>query len=221
MNIPDFADGDLLNEGRSVSPGDTHPSQHAALSSTVRSTKAGASAPATPGRALLEHRSKRTLNEGRSVSPGDTRREIWTFEVDADAQRRPERQPRRHPPGPCRIPTASTALNEGRSVSPGDTIGTTMPPPDGAVAQRRPERQPRRHACSHSGVIQGEQRSTKAGASAPATPVATAKAMGFSVRSTKAGASAPATPEQEPAVCGPRLHRSTKAGASAPATPVA
>ena len=75
MNIPDFADGDLLNEGWSISLGDT---------------------------AIAD---------------------LATSAINA-AQRRPERQPRRHyidltdnwyrfhPPVP---------LNEGRSVSRGDT----------------------------------------------------------------------------------------------------
>ena len=102
MNIPDFADGDLLNEGWSISLGDT---------------------------AIAD---------------------LATSAINA-AQRRPERQPRRH----NRLIVTGSAvvvppvpLNEGRSVSPGDTMQFPADALD------------RIH----------QYRSTKAGASAPATP---------------------------------------------------
>ena len=85
-----------LNEGRSVNPGDTHCGWWAPYDHLVRSTKAGASTPATPGLAMDSGRFVQALNEGRSVNPGDTN---LTGVVD----------------GPPR------SLNEGRSVNPGDT----------------------------------------------------------------------------------------------------
>ena len=180
-----------LNEGRSVSPGDTrHGGPRRSSSRTAaqrrperqprrhvfdhdareaipegRSTKAGASAPATP-----EPRARRStkagasapatriehdvdlasdaLNEGRSVSPGDTPFPLRYGPAPFIAQRRPERQPRRHeranPTGlwwtaqrrPERQPRRHTLshpilhvpLNEGRSVSPGDTCPATAMP---------------------------------------------------------------------------------------------
>ena len=121
-----------------------------------RSTKAGASTPAThgccrrshpPESALNEGRSVNpgdtrsrhgdpqrhpTLNEGRSVNPGDTRVIRLSLVDDGAAQRRPERQPRRHATsrslmvGAQRRPERSTPATSAVSVN----------------AQRRPERQP-------------------------------------------------------------------------------
>ena len=113
--------------------------------------------------------------------------------VSSSAQRRPERQPRLHLfPSPLR--TGSASLNEGRSVNPGYT----------------------RQTCS--AVVRAMQRSTKAGASTPATPSVTALLEAVRLAQRR--------PERQP-----RLHveqrrqrlagqmRSTKAGASTPATP--
>ena len=112
-------------------------------------------------------------------------------------------------------------------------------------AQRRPERQPRLHHLDAVDHALGAVRSTKAGASTPATLVAYIDRAGGHIRSTKAGASTPATPIDAGATLAltipaqrrperqPRLHflhpghepsdevRSTKAGASTPATPSA
>ena len=93
-------------------------------------------------------------------------------------------------------------------------------------AQRRPEHQLRRHPEYPVGrQVLRVGRSTKAGASTPATPIALAHDRGLLPRSTKAGASTPATPIRQrrpastPATHGrPEFHRSTKAGASTPAT---
>ena len=110
-------------------------------------------------------------------------------------------------------------------------------------AQRRPGHQPRRHVLQTAARVGIDHRSTKAGASAPATRAwayqdienlrrrstkaeASAPATRLHilrrpkplVRSTKAGASAPATHQAARRLCR-RLGRSTKAGASAPATP--
>ena len=62
-----------------------------------RSTKAGASTPATLARVrVCRLFTQEALNEGRSVNPGYTW--IWKPEIptSGNAQRRPERQPRRH-----------------------------------------------------------------------------------------------------------------------------
>ena len=113
-----------------------------------RSTKAGASAPATLGLAgaVPDRAHARSTKAGASAPatpPEQAKRTVL------DGHRRP--------------------LNEGRGVSPGDTgdIG-------GAKirvqyhAQRRPGRQPRRHSRRRSLQLAGApERSTKAGASAP------------------------------------------------------
>ena len=133
-----------------------------------RSTKAGASAPAT-----------------RRVAAS-------TLEITSSAQRRPGHQPRRHVAfgGPG---DRVSALNEGRGISPGDTRPGW--PSAGSVdsAQRRPGHQPRRHAAGLAISRKCRQRSTKAGASAPATRQVPLDNPSLENRSTKAGASAPAT----------------------------
>ena len=110
---------------------------------THRSTKAGA---VNPGDTLHPAAPSRTpnsaqrrpgrcpLNEGRGVNPGDTR--IDTDRVNGHisvAQRRPGREPRRHPATRHRSRTSQRPLNEGRGVNPGDTAsvqtsGHRLPP---------------------------------------------------------------------------------------------
>ena len=85
------------------------------------------------------------------------------------------------------------------------------------TAQRRPERQPRRHEFVRVLEHPAHQRSTKAGASTPATHLDPRRLAPVSSRSTKAGASTPATQGSGAQACRRRL-RSTKAGASTPAT---
>ena len=166
------------------------------------------------------------------------------------AQRRPGRQPRRHRRRARRsIARPQPSLNEGRGVSPGDTGAAVAPHRPFGPAQRRPGRQPRRHADSSVSFVRWTaDRSTKAGASAPATP-ADAFTVGAYV-----GSIAQRRPGRQPRRHGPsrvcrdgqnhsaqrrpgrqpRRHgirpakgmrtvrrRSTKAGASAPATPPA
>ena len=84
------------------------------------------------------------LNEGRSVNPGYTSDVSPALPTIAAAQRRPERQPRLH----HRLVVALDACVD---------------------AQRRPERQPRLHDGQQRVVTSLELRSTKAGASTPAT----------------------------------------------------
>ena len=187
-----------LNEGRGISPGDTTAGAPPNVARTFwyRSTKAGASAPATrvradPHVALLPRSTKAgasapatpplprpppegsaALNEGRGISPGDTRRRDW-------AGSRPPtlNEGRGISPGDTRRSEATTsatktALNEGRGISPGDTRPYAIVDPRLWIAQRRPGHQPRRHAQRQSGTLGVRPRSTKAGASAPATRTA-------------------------------------------------
>ena len=197
-----------------------HLSGDRVVASGHRSTKAGASTPATRRRPPLLRPSER-------------------------AQRRPERQPRLHALCTMAMPLAKDeALNEGRSVNPGYTWASSGCKQCHLAAQRRPERQPRLHVEQRRQRISRQMRSTKAGASTPATP------------STRSGSSsaAPSLNEGRSVNPGytssvrkirprcrnaqrrlerqPRLHvvggassagareRSTKAGASTPATPL-
>ena len=114
-----------LNEGRGLNPGDTPGMTSRNRSGPkCRSTKAGASTPATLGHSVRDAPPAPPLNEGRGLNPGDT----WG--------RSATRSRSLH------------ALNEGRGLNPGDT----NPPPTwsavvslSAIAQRRPGPQPRRH----------------------------------------------------------------------------
>ncbi len=111
-----------------------------------RSTKAGASTPATPSESGRICACTVTLNEGRGLDPGNTAGESHVEPPSRDAQRRPGPRPRQHwraagSPRRCR-----RTLNEGRGLDPGNTAG------------------------SERGEIGIFDRSTKAGASTPATP---------------------------------------------------
>ena len=184
-----------------------------------RSTKAGASTPATPPAASYRHQVAQPLNEGRGgLNPGDTRRQWVEALRSGNAQRRPGPQPRRH-------------LQVFTPVSTSRTI-----------AQRRLGPQPQRHPDQLAARRQRRLRSTKAGASTPATRRGRRHHVPAGQRSTKAGASTPATPDtkigprpvtrpaQRRPGPQPRRHeaadiarhpqtaRSTKAGASTPAT---
>ena len=131
-------------EGRSVNPGYTR--HRGSIQSRERSTKAGASTPATPFNDMAASADDIALNEGRSVNPGYTR---------------PHRP----------LPMTRQALNEGRSVNPGYTRprAPSALASSTARAQRRPERQPRLHPLIAPIIGKRLVRSTKAGASTPAT----------------------------------------------------
>ena len=87
-----------------------------------RSTKAGASTPATHADLVPEDRRfTLPLNEGRGINPGDTATSSSTEGRFNRAQRRPGHQPRRH-----------------YAISAPDRMAS-------ARAQRRPGHQPRRH----------------------------------------------------------------------------
>ena len=134
-----------LNEGRSVNPGytpsRTRQSRDAPFRTGPRSTKAGASTPATP---LARVRS--TFQQCRSTKAGAQPRSTKAGAStpantgastpatlrhhcdlhDTDAQRRPERQPRLHSGLMIAVngSVQSASLNEGRSVNPGYTRTT-------------------------------------------------------------------------------------------------
>ena len=110
-----------LNEGRGINPGDTFVRRWDHHRPGDRSTKAGASTPATRHSTARHFSPPAPLNEGRGINPGDT------FDCPGAERTR-------------------SALNEGRGINPGDT-------------QRR----------QRSGAVV-LPRSTKAGASTPATP---------------------------------------------------
>ena len=85
-----------LNEGRDVSPGDTCPVDHVVLATwCARSTKAGTSAPATPGDVVFGQRPGGRSTKAGTSAPA-TRRTSATNRQPPRAQRRPGRQPRRH-----------------------------------------------------------------------------------------------------------------------------
>ena len=164
---------DSLNEGRSVNPGYTYPpwydmqnchcaqrrperqprlhlqAVHVQVHRHVRrSTKAGASTPATPAQTCMCATPTIALNEGRSVNPGYTYSSIHSLDLACTAQRKPERQPRLHRSASNRRSSRRSSFNEGRSVNPGYTFRNVDQPTPPSTAQRRPERQPRLHTPS-------------------------------------------------------------------------
>ena len=110
------------------------------LHSHVRSTKAGALAPATRAAPLQRRVPTRTLNEGRSVSSGDTYcipslvTRFSALNEGRSVSSGDTRHSRLH-----RQP-APKPLNEGRSVSSGDTSSSRRISEGSLCAQRRPER---------------------------------------------------------------------------------
>ncbi len=153
------------------------------------------------------------------------RRRMWPVYCRS-AQRRPGREPRRHPSRTSGARSRSSPLNEGRGANPGDTLAgpalrveqrrstkagartpatrpaqrqSTFRP---ARAQRRPGREPRRHtcACRRTRAWRGPLNEGR-GANPGDTRDRLARRRGGAGRSTKAGARTPATRgggEQEP-----------------------
>ena len=222
-----------LNEGRGINPGDTvhrlprlsmpptslnegrmfHArTQERGRQGVIRSTKAGASTPAT-----LSPSTQRTLSR-RPLNPGDTCGKWADVKPSQDAQRRPGHQPRRH--GVHRSSSALTASCDG-------------------FAQRRPGHQPRRHPTQkptrsrtqprralHRGESSHEEiRSTKAGASTPATRSSVnagpccLRTCGGALNEGRGINPGDTIKRHIRAIIVARTTRSTKAGASTPATP--
>ena len=175
-----------LNEGRSVNSGDTRdrstPERHSATRRQLRSTKAGASTPATQetGESLMtadqcaQRRPERQLRR----HPPPTAR----------AQRRPERQLRRHD---CYVPGNSATRSTKAGASTPATQDEWADRHNRVAAQRRPERQLRRHGRDVMGTVQlrraAQRRPERQLRRHPPEPRCK------NVRSTKAGASTPAT----------------------------
>ena len=129
-----------LNEGRGLNPGDTVVADVTGRDTYDRSTKAGASTPATLVGTGRRSRSCRTLNEGRGLNPAQSL-SIQARGLNEGrrltpatpyrragprrpgyAQRRPGPQPRRHPSVTIGGRShGSRTLNEGRGLNPGDT----------------------------------------------------------------------------------------------------
>ena len=134
-----------LNEGRSVNPGYTQLAVIVATRVRPRSTKAGASTPATRTRSSWPWGSSRPLNEGRSVNPGYTNARDPISTPRGTAQRRPERQPRLHGRRHAESeqePERSTKAGASTPATPEYEKQDLVPR---GTAQRRPERQPRLH----------------------------------------------------------------------------
>ena len=158
-----------LNEGRSVNPGDTvYTARHANVYCQFirdRSTKAGASTPATPSpQENATHHARRTSAQRRPER--QPRRHYLVTHLSRhvprgrSAQRRPERQPRRHTngaQGPPQVDARSAALNEGRSVNPGDTprilqkVAWSSDKPSRTLNEGA-ERQPRRRPLNSAAI---------------------------------------------------------------------
>ena len=121
-----------------------------------RSTKAGARTPATRGRTVGGSGADAALNEGRGANPGDTPRVVPLPVRSKPAQRRPGREPRRHPSGGRRPhhdhvdrSTKAGARTPATRTTPGRVSSGT------ATAQRRPGREPRRHLAWVGPCAQG------------------------------------------------------------------
>ncbi len=133
-----------LNEGRGTHPGDTSspsargqrpisaqrrpghaPRRHLRRREVnrpivLRSTKAGARTPATPGYAEPWRRCRASLNEGRGTHPGDTRTVRRGGRVGARSTKAGARTPATLMP-PMATAASMPTLNEGRGTHPGDT----------------------------------------------------------------------------------------------------
>ena len=159
--------------------------------------------------------------------------------TSTSAQRRPEREPRRHLRRAMCIRHAKAAQRRPER-EPRRHYSSSTSKAWANDAQRRPEREPRRHTTGCGGSLARCRRSTKAGARTPATLHRPLLTHVPAYRSTKAGARTPATRLASCArTCGVRstgrsanpgdtfvhpqprriLQRSTKAGARTPATP--
>ena len=157
-----------LNEGRGINPGDT---------SGIAVNSACAA------------KSSRSLNEGRGINPGDTLRESCRRYASSLAVRSTK----------AGASTPATRAPDWSDSIANQRCGASRHWPSLArrarskPAQRRPGHQPRRHGCAR-GHGPCRERSTKAGASTPATHAPHPPTSGLGVeRSTKAGASTPAT----------------------------
>ncbi len=209
-----------LNEGRGINPGDTRPRRECAgvrhdaqrrpghqprrhrprrrhrPQPCLRSTKAGASTPATQASPTPPPSTMSALNEGRGINPGDTVIVQFIAFVVKSAQRRPGHQPRRHSSSNPGSPSTSSAQRRpGHQprrhfvISLSEMVATRR-------AQRRPGHQPRRHTprpphFRQTSFALNEGRGINPGDTGLPRLALTLRRT----RSTKAGASTPATLE--------------------------
>ena len=175
--------------------------QQARRSRSVRSTKAGARTPATPGPWAGMPPPSMSLNEGRGANPGDTRSvggDAATFHV---AQRRPGREPRRHRSRWMRSHRPAAAQRRPGREPRRHMLRREPPPSRPTTAQRRPGREPRRHhiPSSRSTYLIPAQR--RPGREPRRHFDYLETPLGMVDRSTKAGARTPATLRRP---CSPR-----------------
>ena len=213
-----------------------------------RSTKAGASAPATPSGLAPTRQTGTSLNEGRGISPGDTREGAAGLRHRHERSTKAGHQPRRHPhvrprhadrhrgrstkagaSAPATHPARWTtrcprsSLNEGRGISPGDTCASPRRPTGGWPTLNEGRGISPGDTCGRGRPVlsRTDVRSTKAGASAPAT-LTEAVAAGIQkvvlALNEGRGISPGDTLSDDDGSCRDSRPRSTKAGASAPAT---
>ena len=165
--------------------------------SLPRSTKAGASTPARQWRWLSSLSGVDIAQRRPERQPRRHLLESRRLQLPQDlAQRRPERQPRRHRQHRLEDGARFLALAQRRPErQPRRHARFELARTEVAeLAQRRPERQPRRHWDGNTSIPRAIMRSTKAGASTPATLAHRGRrCQPSSRRSTKAGASTPAT----------------------------
>ena len=231
-----------LNEGRSVNPGYTGPHADAQGGARRRSTKAGASTPATraarvreldrPARSTKAGAStpathwwsrlatgpRTALNEGRSVNPGYTLIEWGESLHFLNAQRRPERQPRLHPDRVGREPALSERSTKAGASTPATPLTSSTRISAPCFAQRRPERQPRLHQVPKAIVTAKTDDAQRRPERQPRLHI---QGRGY----IRVGRDAQRRPERQPRLHKPGVTsashgspRSTKAGASTPAT---
>ena len=134
-----------------------------------RSTKAGASTPATHGSVLVWLVARGRSTKAGASTPATLARPSQRWVRERRSTKAGASTPAT-PAGPPPEPRLAASLNEGRSVNPGYTRDVV------------------------AGVANQRQRSTKAGASTPATREQRLQHQLGRQRSTKAGASTPATP---------------------------
>ena len=238
-----------LNEGRGINPGDTRVRGSSRLGSAGPLNEGRGINPGDTGSTGGTTSTARTLNEGRGINPGDTSGGRVSSAACVIAQRRPGHQPRRHVsqprlskggrnaqrrPGhqPRRhsytlgraLSSLWSTLNEGRGINPGDTRRWRLWWAGWCALNEGRGINPGDTVSRSASTRSRSSRSTKAGASTPATPGVIHSLSACTVmrhRSTKAGASTPATPEITSLVMkssNATMARSTKAGASTPAT---
>ena len=184
----------------------------------VRSTKAGAYDPATPGRCRGSPRWGTPLNKGRSLCSGDTTKLGTLMRPALGAQQRPELMLRRHwrtlwaaegkgnvaqqkagayaPATPASAPAAAPprpALNKGRSLCSGDTTFGVPPMPSRMAAQQRPELMLRRHSAGCQSSVSRANAQQRPELMLRRHAPLVDGLLNAELRSTKAGAYAPAT----------------------------